>query len=114
MLNKVEFVKNLIRDTYYYSKDAHQTLFEDYRNEKKELISGILLNRAISSHSCLKAFYYSNVNELEDYRVEDILNKFDIFSNEFLTNLSSGHSHQWSNIEFNAFKESVSELLGDI
>ncbi|MBS6504556.1 MAG: hypothetical protein KH415_23625 [Clostridium sp.] len=114
MLNKIEFTKSLIRDIYYSSKDAHETLFKDYRNEKNELISGILLNKAISSYSCLKAFYYSNLNDLEDYRVEDILNKFDTFINEFLNNLSSGHSHQWTDIEFNAFKNSVFDLLGEI
>ena len=64
-----------------------------------------------SSYTCLKSFYYSNLNELEDSRVEDILHTFDTFSNEFLNNLSSGHSHQWTDIEFEAFKKSVVDLI---
>lgn len=110
----VEIAKSLIKETFFYAQDAHEFLFKDYPNEKNEFISGILLNRAISSYGCLKSFYYSNLNELEDSRVEDILHKFDIFSNEFLNNLSSSHSHQWTNIEFEAFKESVIELIGNI
>ena len=110
----VELAKSLIKETFIYAQDAHQFLFKDYRNEKNEFISGILLNRAISSYTCLKSFYYSNLNELEDSRVEDILHTFDTFSNEFLNNLSSGHSHQSTDIEFEAFKKSVVDLIGDI
>ena len=69
----VELAKSLIKETFIYAQDAHEFLFKDYRNEKNEFISGILLNRAISSYTCLKSFYYSNLNELEDSRVEDIL-----------------------------------------
>ncbi|OVE67970.1 hypothetical protein CCS79_13525 [Clostridium diolis] len=113
-LKQIEIVKNLIRETYRTSEKAHKILFKDYRNEHDEFLASIFLNKAISTASCCKAIYYSNLDDLENTYVENIFIKFDVFSNEFLNNISTGHSHQWTDIEFNAFTDSVGELLNDI
>lgn len=110
----IDVSKRLIKETFFEAQNAHNFLFENYRDERSELISGILLNNAISTYGSLKAFYYSNLDVLEDSRVETLLYKFEVFRNEFLNNISSGHSHQWTDIEFEAFKTAVIDLLGDI
>ncbi|GEQ22247.1 hypothetical protein CBU02nite_27530 [Clostridium butyricum] len=111
---QVEVVKKLLKDTFNASAKANEILFKNYLNKHDEFIASIFLNKAIAIVASCKAIYYSNLENLEDDRVENIFSKFDIFNNEFLNNISTGHSHQWTDIEFNSFKDSVAELLGEI
>ena len=114
-LNRIEQIKQLIKSLYFDSKKAHDYLFEDnlstIEDTTHEIIAGILLNKANSTFSCLHTFYYCNFEDVCDNRVEDILFRFQIFSKEFLENISTNHSHQWTNIEFDRFEESVKQLV---
>lgn len=114
-LNKIEHVQQLIKSLYFDSKKAHDYLFKDnlatIEDTKQEIIAGILLNKANSTFACLHTFYYCNLESVCDDRVENILSKFQIFSKEFLSNLSSHHSHQWTNLEFTNFEDSVKQLV---
>ncbi|MPM10409.1 hypothetical protein SDC9_56741 [bioreactor metagenome] len=124
-MNKLEIAEKLIKEILYYSEKANNYLFEidkdthetrynrldkTYREDRREIVSGIMLNKAISSAGTLKAFYYSNLDELEGSPVDTILNNFDLYSNEFFKNLSTKHSHQHTDVYFQQFKDSVANF----
>ena len=111
---QIQAIKNFIYSAYTSAKEANNILFRDINNKCDELIAAAYINQAISFVLSCKALYYSNLKELENTNIEDIFSTFDIFSNEFLTNLSSSHSHQWTDIEFNSFKDSIEEAFGSI
>lgn len=108
---QIEFLNKSFHEAYSYSKRAHDLLFKNYRDKNNESLSCLWLNYAISIISSCKSVYYSNYDELENLTVEKIFNKFFIFSREFLNNVTTGHSHQWTDIEFQAFKSALQELI---
>lgn len=99
---------------------AHDFLLENLCSSKSsssrecEFISCILLNNAISSYTCCRSFYYSNIEFLEDTRADLFLYKFKTFSNEFLENVKTNHSHQWTNLTFEELKDQAETILGDL
>ncbi|MBU3171381.1 hypothetical protein [Clostridium estertheticum] len=111
MLAKIEYLKKTISHALRISEQAHDILFKDSQNKQNELIASTYINKAISLISTAKAIYISNIEELERTEVEDIFNRFDIYESEFLTNLSTDHSHQWTDIEFLKFKDSVEVFI---
>lgn len=128
-LNKLDLITNLLKSTYYSSKKSHDILFSDcndthesrynkldksYREDRKEIIAALHLNKAIAEYNSLKSYYYSNIIDLEDTRIDDILHSFNRYSNEFLTSLANKHSYQHTDIYFEEFKDSVTELLGEL
>ena len=125
-LDNTKFVIEYLQDLYFSSKSAHTLLFkeikdthetrynnldEKYREDRQEIVAAILLNKAISVHYSLKAFYYSNYSELEDYRIDNVLTAFVRFSNEFLTSVATKHSYQYTDIYYESLKEALAELI---
>ncbi len=110
-LLKIDYLKNIITEALHTSKEAHDILFKDSSNKQNELIASTYINKAISLMSAAKAIYISNIEELERHEVEDIFHSFDVFESEFLTNLSTDHSHQWTDIEFLKFKDHVESFI---
>ena len=122
----IEKFKELIKETFFNAKMAHDFLLENLCSSKKsssskssssrecEFISCILLNNAISSYTCCRSFYYSNIEFLEDTRADLFLHKFKTFSNEFLENVKTNHSHQWTNLTFEELKDQAETILGDL
>ncbi|MTN81034.1 hypothetical protein GMB34_07220 [Turicibacter sanguinis] len=113
--NKIEHIKQMITVLYFEAKKAHDYIFQEELpprlKQNQEIIAGILLNKAIASYNSLHSFYYCNIEDCKDERIEDTLFRFDCFANEVLTNISTDHSHQWSNIEFERFKKSALKLI---
>lgn len=111
--NKVESMKILLREAAWSAKKCHQILFNDNYDSQKtnELIAAIYLNKAISFMTSAKSLYISNYETLEHHQVESIFEKFSIFESEFLKNLSTGHSHQWTDITYQDFKDHYESLL---
>jgi len=95
----------LFKDASYVSAKAHELLFENLDNKHNETISAIYLNKAISLMSTAKSVYISNIEILESPEIDDIFVKFEEFESEFLENIETDHSHQWTDIHFNRFKE---------
>lgn len=110
-----EYKKNsilkLIRDAFHAASDAHEQLFKDSHSKENEVVSALYLNEAISLMSAAKAVYISNHETLEKYEIEELFNLFDVFKSEYLTNISTNHSHQWTDIEFNRYKEAAEPLI---
>lgn len=112
---KVDNLKALIRDSYLVATKCHEILFKRHDdNRRNELIAAHHLNKAISLMYAAKAVYISCYEILEKQEVENIFYAFNVFESEFLRNLETDHSHQWSELQYNKFKDSVTLLLGDI
>ena len=106
---QLNFIKGSISKAYLTSKEAYELLLNNYPTEHDEIISSILLNKAISIISACKAVYYNNIDTLDDTIIENIFITFDNFEEEFLDNLLT--QHQWTEVEFNNFKNCVSLLI---
>lgn len=110
-----EYKKNsilkLIRDAYLASSNAHEQLFKDSHSKENELVSALYLNEAISLMAAAKAVYISDHETLENMEVDDLFHLFDVFKTEYLRNVSTSHSHQWTDIEFNRYKDAAEPLI---
>lgn len=105
-----EIARAFVIDIIYSAEESHEKAFEGERND---LIAGIMLNNGISAANSLKTLYYQNPN-FERYEFEEFFNGFDIYKRELLKNIKTGHSHQWTDIEFRSFIEKaipLTELL---
>ena len=111
--NLVEEFKMLILGGYFNAKEAHDAIFDESKPMEKSVVIGYL---AISNSytNAAKAVYICR-EELSHYEFDEFFNKFRTFSDEVMRNIRTNHSHQWSNIEFNALSdayEPVASLLG--
>ena len=121
--NKFNHINSMITLLYF---DADKSLepirksidenkpIDEETEMRNELISGILVNKAISTYSSLHSFYYCNYDDAADERVDEILNKFYLFSNELLESLHEGHSYQQTLIYFQEFTDAVNVLLPNL
>ena len=80
---------------------AHDLIFRD----GKETVALAYLNSAISKFSALKALYYARYEILGHPEFDKVFIKFRVFHREMLNNVRTRHSHQWTDIEFLAFKD---------
>lgn len=110
LMKELKYASYLV---YLYSKQAHDAIFKDDRNEAA--VVGYL-NAASSQYAIAKSIY---VNNIEDFWRPDIDKFFECFTtymNEVLRNVDTKHSHQWSDIEYNnldeAFHRSALSLPG--
>ena len=110
-LQQIEFIKKTISEALETSRTCNNILFKNSIDKTNELIASTYLNKAISLISSVKSVYYSNIAELENSQVEGILFQFNIYSSEFLKNLSTDHSHQWTSIEFERLEELVNSFI---
>lgn len=108
---KIQQIKTLLTKVYFSAKDAHDILFKDSTNKENELIAATYLNKSISLMSTVESIYYSDIEELEHTEMDDIIHKFHVYESEFLSNLSTNHSHQWTDIEFINFKDVITRFL---
>lgn len=104
----------LIKDAAIASVHAHSILFKEFDDSRNEIIAALYINKAISIMSAAKAVYICNIEKIENQEVEEIFNRFDVFESELLTNIATNHSHQWSDIEFNRYKDAFEALLGEL
>lgn len=107
---KVDLYK-LIREAFYAAEKAHEVLFKASDEKRNEIIAALYLNKAVALMSAAKAVYASNYEILSSSEVNGIFRAFDTFESEFLTNISSDHSHQWTDIEFTKFQDTVKDFV---
>lgn len=110
-LFKIEQIKKFLKEAFHVSINAHEILFRNSHNKQNELIAAVSLNKAVSIMYAAKAIYYSDYEELENTYVEQIFHLFDVFENEFITNLTTDHSHQWTDIEFHKYEDEIKSFL---
>ncbi len=97
----------LIKDAAHSAKCTKDTLFQDDPIKDSSLFALAHLNRAISRMSAAESLYYSQYEVLNRQEIEHIFHTFDVFSSEVLTSLSTGHSLQWTDIEYDRFTQSL-------
>lgn len=98
----IKVLKTMVHKAMFASEKAHDLVFADKIDIPVALA---YLNKAISFMSSAESFYYSQHDELCHDDIEQVFHQFDVFSSEVLTNFETNHSHQWSDIEYNSFKE---------
>ncbi|WP_314067505.1 hypothetical protein [uncultured Vagococcus sp.] len=94
---------------------AHELLFKDRSNDKSlDLpIAMAYLTEAHNYFLNAQTFFIDNFDTF-DGRSEfsDTIDQFNIYNDEFLTNIRTDHSHQWSDIEYRSFVNKFSEAKG--
>lgn len=98
----IETFKHFVASGMRYAIKSHDVLF------KKECDISVplaYLNAAISRFSSAEALYYAQFEILQRGEAEDLFHRFSEYSNEFLRNVETEHSHQWTDIEFNRLYE---------
>lgn len=94
----IETFKRFVASAMRYAIKSHDVLF------KKECDISVplaYLNTATSHFSSAKALYYAQYDILQRGKAEDLFHQFSVYSDEFLRNVETNHSHQWNDIEFN-------------
>jgi len=108
---QINQIKNLVESSYYSVQKAHEILFEEYNNRENEMIAAFFINKALSLMAAAKAIYYSNLQDLEKTELEDIFEQFSILESEFSSNYLTNHSHQWTDLEYQKFKEYIESFI---
>lgn len=109
----VQEFKLLILDGYYSAETVHSVLFSDNKIINNSVVIGYLAI-ANSYINAAKSVYICN-EELSRQEFDEFFNEFRAFSNEVMENIRTNHSHQWSDIHFQRFKDSyepVASFLG--
>lgn len=101
-LKCIENFKSLMRIAMTSAQHAHDFIFD---KSVDKFVAVAYLNVAISKFSSAESFYYSQIEILEHSEAENIFHLFYVFSKEFLNNVRTHHSHQWTDIEFKSLKE---------
>lgn len=115
--DKTESIKMLIREGAWAAKECHKILFDDRQGTESklnELIAAVHLNKAVSFMAAAKSLYISNYESLEHTEVERIFDKFQLLESEFFQNLRTDHSHQWTDQQFQEFKEVYEPLFEEL
>lgn len=100
--------RKLLLDAIISARNSHKKAFGDNR-EHDDLTAGIWLNDATSSVNTLKSIYHQDPdNERNEF--DEFFHSFSVYKSELLRNISSGHSHQWTDIEYNKMIKSAKPL----
>lgn len=92
----IEKMKLNVKESLILAKKAHDLIFE----EDKTTIALAYLSKSTALMKSAEALYYARFDILARNEAEDIFTQFEVFSHEFLTNVETDHSHQWTDIEF--------------
>ena len=101
----------LIKEALSSSTQAKELLLEDIDSKDNETLAALLVGNALSSINTAQAIYVSNIKSLDRHELEEIFERFNEFQSEFFENITSDHSHQWTFIEYDAFKDSVEVFI---
>lgn len=94
--------KTMVHLSMFSAQKAHDCVF---KSNISVFVATSYLNKSISYMTSAESLYYSRYDILECHEFEEISHQFDVFSSEFLENVETDHSHQWTDIEFNRLKE---------
>ena len=110
MDEKKKLIMNLFTEATSASAKALEIIEENMTNRQNEFVAAAYINKAISAVSAAKAYYYSNLGELESTVLNSVFRQFGVFTDEFLTSLAENHSHQWTREEFNRYKDFLDDF----
>lgn len=106
-LDLIEKIKELFTNIAF---DLHRV--NNYLSKDNNHIAAMFyLNLANADAAIVKSIYYCNYEKLAHNDVENLLNQFDMLVSEVTRNFATNHSHQWSNIEYEKFKEMLQDIF---
>lgn len=90
-----------IRKAYNHSREANDLIFKQDGDNISVALAYLnsaisLMNSAMAIHTCID-------DELREF--EEIYHRFNVFSDDFLSNCSTVHSSAWSDITFVLFED---------
>jgi len=98
----IENFKTLMRKAMSYASCSHDYVFDP---KVDNTVAMAYLNIAVSKFAAAESLYYSRFDDLQRDEAEDIFRHFDTYTREFLTNIRTDHSHQWTDIEYQGLKD---------
>lgn len=102
MLDLNKKISSLLFSTMLFCKNAHKCIFSKTENAMIQSLANITM--ANQNLSVAKSLVLNNYDEVED-QFDDLITRFDIFLEEITKNISTCHSHQWTDIEYNNLAE---------
>lgn len=107
--HQLKTISFLISEGFNAAKYCHELIFaEDRKNNINLALT--FLNQANTFITSAKAIYVQFSLEGESQELEDFFHQFSVFNKEVLTNVRTGHSHQWSDIEFRRLEKEFNAL----
>lgn len=104
-------ILHLMKCAMFDAQKANTLLTSGALDSRKEISSVAFSNSSLSKCMAAQAIYYANYEELVHPEFEELFHLFQTVNAEILTNFSTDHSHQWSDVEFSrlevAFNRSV-------
>ncbi len=101
-MEPIETFKQFVASAMQYAIKSHDNLFKENYDIS---ISLAYLNASISRFSSAEALYYAQYDILQRKEAEKLFHQFKVYANEFLNNVETDHSHQWTDIEFNKLSD---------
>lgn len=115
---KKKHLSNLILNGFISAMHSHKTLFKTTHTDSHTHGMAIALAYLTEAHNyyvSAQTLLIDNVELLGEHsEFDELFHRFSVYNDELLTNARTGHSHQWSDIEFRDFVKSfksVAELL---
>ncbi|EOH80738.1 hypothetical protein [Enterococcus malodoratus] len=113
MDNKKIIFSELVRQGFIFANKSHKILFQiesddDLIKKLSDLTCALAyLTEAHSLYCDAEVFLKDNIETLDDRpEFTSLIDKFKVYNREFLNNVRTNHSHQWTDIEFRAFADS--------
>lgn len=105
---KKDILAELMLNGFISAYEAHSSLFENVLSEvdfqPPLSISLAYLTEAHNAYLVAETYYKDNEEILgERYELSEAINKFKLFNDEFMSNVRTNHSHQWTDIKFREF-----------
>lgn len=114
-------VKTYLTKCLSLSHKAHDCLFQasDLEFEDNKALAQIKRESSLAylsqAYTCAQLSNYAYLQVIEEHgewqEFESVFHKFEVFNKEFLSSYSISHSPQWTDIEFNSFKELCEDFL---
>ena len=107
----IDSLKSLIKTATFDAKIGHKVLFKDTNNKINELSALAYFQKGFSTLQCAKSIYINNIDVLERLEIDEIFTRYEIMFDEVLSNITTDHSHQWSDIEYQNLKDLVDSFI---
>ncbi|PEX03439.1 hypothetical protein COD78_31730 [Bacillus cereus] len=99
-------LKDLLIQGYIAAQDSHKYILKNRVN-----VSMAYLTEANTFFTNARVLYSQNMDlESLEIDIETLFHRFNVFNDELLDCVATDHSHQWTDIEFRAFKNEILKI----
>lgn len=104
-----ETLKDLFIDAVEHAREANRLVFEG--SDRAEFAAVGEMACAYSDARSMWLYTKLNLNAAHS-EFDQFMTRMSIYQHELSSNVSSNHSHQWSNIEFGSVIKAANEIAG--